>query len=169
MNNSTIPQSEEVKYLGIHLDRRLTWKKHIFTKRKQLGIKLSSMNWLIGRKSKLSTENKLLLYKAILKPIWTYGIQLWGTAANSNLEILQRFQNKVLRQIVNAPYYVSNLIIQNDLQIPSIKDEIQNYSQKYRERLATHPNELATALMENTLQRRLSRCKPVDLASRFDS
>jgi hypothetical protein len=25
-------------------------------------------------------ENKVLLYKAILKPIWTYGIELWGCA-----------------------------------------------------------------------------------------
>jgi len=52
------------------------------------------MYWLLGSKSQLSIENKLLLYKAILKPIWTYGIQLWGIAANSNMEIIQRFQKK---------------------------------------------------------------------------
>jgi hypothetical protein len=51
------------------------------------------MYWLLGRKSKLSTNNKLLGYKAILKPIWTYGIQLWGTTSNSNIEILERFQS----------------------------------------------------------------------------
>jgi hypothetical protein len=28
------------------------------------------------------------MYKTILKPIWTYGIQLWGTASTSNIEIL---------------------------------------------------------------------------------
>ena len=31
---------------------------------------------IIGHKSQLSTENKLLLYKPIIKPIWTYGVQL---------------------------------------------------------------------------------------------
>jgi hypothetical protein len=36
------------------------------------------MYWLLGRKAKLSVDNKLLVYKAILKPIWVYGIQLWG-------------------------------------------------------------------------------------------
>jgi hypothetical protein len=51
----------------------------------------------------ISTTNKLLLYKTILKIIWTYGIQLWGTSSTSNIEILERFQSKVLRIIVDAP------------------------------------------------------------------
>jgi hypothetical protein len=62
------------------------------------------MHWLLGQKSQLSTTNKLLLYKTILKPFWTYGIQLWGTASTSNIEILERFQSKVLRMIVDAPW-----------------------------------------------------------------
>jgi hypothetical protein len=33
------------------------------------------MNWLVGR-STLSIESKLLLYKAVLKPIWIYEIHL---------------------------------------------------------------------------------------------
>jgi hypothetical protein len=32
----------------------------------------------------------------------TCGIQLWGTASTSNLEILERFQSKALRLIVDA-------------------------------------------------------------------
>jgi hypothetical protein len=60
------------------------------------------MFWLHGSKSKLLIEKKLLLYKAILKPIWIYGIQLWS-GSNSNIELLQRFQNKFLRIAVDAP------------------------------------------------------------------
>jgi hypothetical protein len=60
------------------------------------------MYWLLGRKSKLSTSNKLLIYKTILKPIWTYGIQPWGTASTSKIEILERFQSKALRMIVDG-------------------------------------------------------------------
>jgi hypothetical protein len=74
--NEQLPQAEEAKYLGLHLDTRLTCHKHIFAKRKHLGITLSKMYWLLGRKSKLSIINKLLAYKVILKPIWNYGIQL---------------------------------------------------------------------------------------------
>jgi hypothetical protein len=81
--------------------RRLTWSKHISAKRKQLGIILTKTHWLLGRKSKLSTSNKLLIYKTILKPIWTYGIQLWGTASTSNTEILEDLQLKALHMVVN--------------------------------------------------------------------
>jgi hypothetical protein len=68
INDVQMPQKVHVKYLGLHLDRRLTWYPHIFTKRKQLGISLAKMYWLIRRKSKLSISNTLLIYKAILNP-----------------------------------------------------------------------------------------------------
>jgi hypothetical protein len=119
INDVQIPQENHVKYLGLHLDCRLTWHTHIFAKRKQLGLSLTKLYWLLGHKSKLSTNNKLLIYKVILKPIWTYGIQLWGTTSNSNIEILERFQSKVLRLIVDATWYVSNSVIRKDLQIPT--------------------------------------------------
>lgn len=169
LNNTPIPQAEDVKYLGIHLDRRLTWRKHIFTKRKQLGLKFSQLYWLTGRKSQLKIENKLLLYKTIVKPIWSYGIQLWGTASISNIEILQRFQNKVLRSIVDAPWYVPNHIIQSDLKIKTVREEIKSFYEKYQARLIVHPNNLATQLLENNDEiRRLKRFKPSDLSTRFD-
>jgi hypothetical protein len=74
MKNVNLSQQEDVKYLRLHLNRRHTWCKHIFTKQKQLGMTLTKMHWLLGQKSKLSTSNTILIHKAILKPIWTYGI-----------------------------------------------------------------------------------------------
>jgi hypothetical protein len=115
----------------------------------------------------MSLENKLLIYKTIIKPIWTYGIPLWGTGSNSNIEILQRFQNKVLRSIVNAPRYVPNTILHTDLQIPTVKAEIMNFSTKYREKLIAHPKELKPALLEDEESRRLKRFKPIELTRRL--
>ena len=168
LNNTTLTQATSAKYLGIHLDRRLTWQKHISSKHKQLRLKLSKIYWLIGRNSQLSLENKILLYKSILKPIWTYGIELWGTASNSNIEILERFQSKVLRAIVNAPFYVRNTTISNDLQICSVTEEIVTSSRNYHNRLAKHPNTLINRMLNNGESiRRLKRFKPTDLPNRF--
>jgi hypothetical protein len=125
------------------------------------------MHWLLGRKSQLSTTNKLLLYKTILRPIWTYGTQLWGTASTSNIEILERFQSKVLRIIVDAPWYVPNSLIRRDLSCPTVKKELRRYSSHYGDRLRTHPNLLAVNLLRLPDNRRLHRFMPTDLPDRF--
>jgi len=42
-----------------------------------IDLKTRQINRMIGKKSHLSIENKLLIYKAVIKPIWSYGIELW--------------------------------------------------------------------------------------------
>jgi hypothetical protein len=168
INNTQLPEVSAVKYLGIHLDSKLNWRTHIWTKRQQLNLKTNQMNWLLGTNSKLSMENKLLLYKSILKPIWTYGVQLWGSASVSNIEIIQRYQSKLLRKITNAPWYVSNRTLHEDLRVATVKEEIQNFSEKYLAKLEIHPNYLALNLLDNTeAVNRLKRAQILDLPFRF--
>jgi hypothetical protein len=155
-----------VKYLGLHIDRRLTWRKRIFTKRKQLGMTLTEMHWLIGWKSKLSTRNKIFIYRATLKPLWTYEIQLWGTASTSSTEILEGFQSKVLRMIVDSPWYVPNTVIWRDLQTPTVTEEICHYSSQYSARLSLQSNNPVVNLMAQPDNRRLRRHRPNDLPIR---
>lgn len=97
------------------------------------------MYWLLARNSKLSLNNKVLLYKTIITPLWTYGIQLWGSALNSNIEILKRFQSKVLRILVDAPWFITNDITRRDLDISTVKEVIGKYASKYIARLDSHP------------------------------
>jgi hypothetical protein len=119
------------------------------------------------RKSKLYTSNKLLIYKTILKPIWTYGIQLWGTASTSNIQIPERFQSKALRMIVDAPWYVPNTVIRRNPHTPTVKEEIRRYCCQYSVRLSAHPIGLIINFMESPGNRRLRRHLPNDLPTRF--
>jgi carbonic anhydrase len=115
----------------------------------------------------LTLSGLRLIYKMILKPIWTNGKQLWGTASTSNVEILERFQSKALRMIVDAPWYMPNTIIRRDLQTPTVKEEIRRYSSQYSARLGAHPNGLVVNLMELPDNRRLRRHLSNDLPTRF--
>jgi len=71
----------------------MRWKVHVKKKIDELGLKYKHMYWLMGRRSALSTHNKLVALQT-LKPAWTYGIQLSGCTNPSNIAIIQRFQNK---------------------------------------------------------------------------
>jgi hypothetical protein len=118
-------------------------------RRVELELRYKKVYWLIGRNSSLSLHNKLLIYKQILKPVWTYGIQLWGCTKPSNTEILQRFQNKVLRNMVTAPWYITNNDLRRDLLVNFVSSEIQRFVQKHEERLHHHVNIEATQLLDN--------------------
>jgi hypothetical protein len=60
------------------------------------------MYWLLGRNSELSMHNKIALYKQVIRSILSYGIQ--GCASDSNMQVIQRYQNKVLKCASVASY-----------------------------------------------------------------
>ena len=156
-----VPPSPTVKYLGLTLDLRLTWTHHINAKRLQLNSRLRMLKTLIVNNKHSKLNIKLLIYKSLLKPIWTYGLQLWGKAKISNLNKIQRFQNMTLRKITNSLSYVSNHTLHKDLHIKTIHEEANNYYKRFHLRLNTHPNALIKNLAALTIPgnppRRLKR------------
>ena len=71
-----IPHSNTGTFLRMTLDARLHWKLYVKIKREQLNIKLAKLYWFLCKRTMLSNYNKQLLYKQILKQVWTYGIHL---------------------------------------------------------------------------------------------
>ena len=145
-----ITQTQHVKYLGLHLDTQLTWKLNSKSIIEKIQKTRKQMHWLTSRKSKLSIENKLKIYKTIIKQIWTYGILLWGIVTMSHINKIETIQAKILRTIVNAPWYIRNEDIRRDLEIPTVKEAISSNAERYKVRIATHPNRLAAETF-NTL------------------
>jgi hypothetical protein len=122
------------------------------------------MNWLINKKSQLSLENKITVYKAIIKAVWTYGIELWGCSKPSNTIILQKFQSKTLRKLTNAPWCVSNFTLHNDLRIPYVKEVVRTYWKNHKNRTAQNNNQLIRILFNQLeIGRRLNGMWPEDL------
>jgi hypothetical protein len=113
----------------------------------------------MGRNSSLSFHNKLNVYKQIVKPVWTY--RRYPTVTKqSNGDIIQCFQNKVLRNMVNAPWNIRNNDLHRDLQVDVVSREIRKVAQKHEGRLHQHENVEATQLLDNVgIVRRLQRKK----------
>jgi hypothetical protein len=70
----------------------------------------------------------------------------------------------MLRQLVNAPWYVSTATLHNDLSIPYIAEVIRAYAEKHKNRTTQSNNQLIRDLFNQLeTERRLSRIWPDDL------
>ena len=161
-NQTNIPQADAVKYLGLHLDRRLTWNRHISTIRKHLDLRTKQLYWIIGKHCPLSLNNKQLIYKATLKKAWTYGIELWGCDSPSNITKTPRYQFKLLRLITNAPWFVTNQTLHQDLCIEKLRNVFILKAAAHQKTLSELPNPLIGPLTEQPKQRRLKCSRTFD-------
>ena len=85
-----------VKYLGILIDKSLSWKHHI----EHIIIKVSRTEGLIAKlRHFLPTHTLLNMYQALIAPYLTYGLRVWGQACKSYLDTLLKLQKRALRFI----------------------------------------------------------------------
>lgn len=129
--DTNIKNETHTKYLGVHLDRKLNFNEHIKqTIGKATGASIS-LNPLIGKNSKLSLHNKVILYKSMIKPILLYASPAWAAVRKTTRHKLQIFQNKALRRMTDAPRYVRNKILHRDLKIDTIDSAILTASHNH--------------------------------------
>ena len=126
--------------LGLTFDVKLLWNTHHRNLMKKAHQLLGIYYPLINRNSKLSINNKLLIYTALIRPVLTYGCPTWSTLAPYRKAQLQTFQNKILRIIANAPWFVRNTTIHRDLNIISIIDFMLSLKDNYFQSASTHSN-----------------------------
>ncbi|GBN95689.1 RNA-directed DNA polymerase from mobile element jockey [Araneus ventricosus] len=131
---------KEVKYLGLILDSKLTFHSQIKYNTDKFWAKVHVIIPLIGRKSPLSLNNKVLLLNQILRPILTYASQIWGLAAKTHLKKVKIMQNKILSIMTNGPWYIRNDVIHKDLKLESTKNHIQVISRTFFQQITRNTN-----------------------------
>jgi hypothetical protein len=83
--HTAIPWSPHIRYLGLVLDSKLLFTKHLHTvTRKATGAFLQLFPPLV-RHSTLSWHNKLTIYKLLIRPILTYAAAVWSNTSLSQL------------------------------------------------------------------------------------
>lgn len=154
INDTRLPWSRSVRYLGLTFDPRLSWASHIAEARKKYNKARHSIMPLICRNSPLALETKLLLYKSMLRPIFTYGALSWLPAASCHINTLEVLQSKFLRLITRAPFFVRNEQIRKDLRMPSVKDYLLELSSGTFDRASVSDNPVVAQTIDPGPDRR---------------
>jgi hypothetical protein len=77
----------------------------------------------------------------------------------SNTKILQAFQSKTFRKLVNAPWYTSNVT----LSISYVTEVIRTYAKNHKNRTAQNNQLIRDVFNQPEIGRRLNRMWPEDL------
>ena len=104
-----IEQTQYIKYLGMYIDKHITWEQQI----KHVKAKISKNTGIINKLRYYLDLNTLKqLYYTLIYPFINYGLMSWGNTYTSHLTKLRTALNKCIRSIFFAqkredatPYY----------------------------------------------------------------
>lgn len=90
-----------VRYLGVLIDSNLSWKDHI----NHIVAKISRLIGVIAKlRHFVPTQTLLNIYRSLIQPHMSYGIVVWGYAAQTHLDKLLKLQKRALRLIYFGQY-----------------------------------------------------------------
>jgi ribonuclease HI len=104
LNGTVIPFSNEAKYLGVVLDRKLNYKRNIEERVKKATVALYSCKKAIGKRWGFNPKIVHWIYTAVVRPTLLYGILVWWPAlrVGTNLRCLERVQRLASLSITGA-------------------------------------------------------------------
>jgi hypothetical protein len=79
MNGTKLEVVDNFVYLGITLNKHLSWKPHV----NKISSKISKVNGVLNKLKKLvPSKTLILIYKSLIACHLNYRILLWGNQAN---------------------------------------------------------------------------------------
>lgn len=120
-----------VKYLGVYLDKTLSFAPHINQLVKKGHGCIRLLYPLLNKYSTLSVKNKKLLYTAIIRPILTYAAPVWSGVSDTSFNKLQRIQNKCLRLVLSRDRYAKIDDLHKQTNITTIKNYVMQQSKTF--------------------------------------
>ena len=89
--------SNEIKFLGLTFDSKLTWRHHIDNVRHRMWLRINAIKAISGRNLGMQSKTLIHLYKMWIRPIALYGAPAYNSAAKTHLNKIQVIQNSALR------------------------------------------------------------------------
>jgi hypothetical protein len=117
IQNQPVKLREQIKYLGVNIDHMCYMSQHTKIQLEKARRAFMGARQLFYNKY-LDKRVKLIAYKSLIRPILTYGCQVWFNQAPSHMEKYRIFERKCLRHCnglyrkaeTDFTHYVSNRI-----------------------------------------------------------
>lgn len=146
IRNSNIAWSDNVKYLGVVLDRKLLFSSHIEYVLQKTEKMFKIFYSILNRRSRMNLKNKLILYKVALRSILLYCCPVWTNCAFTHRKRIQVMQNKFLKTILNLPWYTSTQEVHELAEVLPISELVEEISTKFTDRCQFSENPLIYSL-----------------------
>jgi hypothetical protein len=130
LDGHSIPWENRAKYLGLILDKTLTFAPHVEHISGKIQKMIRILYPLIDRKSKLSPPQKILLYKAVFQPTILYSSVAWQDCAGAHKRRLQILQNKCLKLILNLSRYHSTSDVHDEANCKLISESYERFQNR---------------------------------------
>ena len=122
INHNLVEETDNVKYLGVHLDYKLSWKIDI----DMLTRKLSKVFGVIYKLRHYVLFSPLkLVYYAMFPSHIQYSLINWGRAYKSHYHNLVILQNKILRASLFLPMHHSTNLLYTKFCVQKLDDMIK--------------------------------------------
>ena len=168
LNDVEIPWKDQLKYLGIILDKALNYNSHTTSaKNKAIGI-MSKLMPLLRNHSALGIKNGILIHKTFIRPVLTYASAVWGGTSKTNLDKIQIIQNKVLRLVTGAPIFTKNSLIHRELEIETTEEFIARLARKFYEKASNSDYDVIKSLGDYEYDKRDKYRRPKDFLDMLD-
>ena len=151
LNGEILPYEDEVKFLGLTFDKKLTWSSHIDNLKRKVRKSLdilkvvSNFDWGADKKSLLRLYNALCLSKL------DYGCQIYSSACKSKLKELDVVHNMGLR-ICSGAFRTSPIesIYVDTHQLP-LDLRREELGLRYATRIKSSPDNPSNKILNQTL------------------
>jgi hypothetical protein len=122
LENSVLEVVSEIKYLGVIIDKNLSFSENINYMGKKIGSKLG----VLRRVSvELTPYMRCVVYKTIVAPLFEYCSSIMLSVNDTNLQYLQKLQNKGMRTILRCNNRTRVRDMLEALQFMSVKERIE--------------------------------------------
>ena len=122
LGDTEIKMCHQVKYLGVILDSKLSWRPHCEDRARKATVALMQCRRAIGKSWGLKPRQALWIYTAIIRPILAYAAVVWINATNSStlVAVLQKVQRLACITITSAFPSTPTAALEVLLQLPPI-------------------------------------------------